>query len=114
MVLENSIQYASGHVQLVSASPRKVSFSSVKLAHYIKKKKKPSSAVTLLWQNLVLFSRASLSHEYKDNRTLYREPINQLALTASVQEMHLFSSMKTQFLLVAILHTVKVNFSCGN
>lgn len=77
-------------------------------------KKKLSSAVTLLWQNLVLFSRASLSHECKDNSTLYREPINQLALTASVQEMHLFSSMKTQFLLVAILHTVKVNFSCGN
>lgn len=80
----------------------------------LKNRTRPSPAVRLLWQNLVLFSRASLSHECKDNSALYREPINQLAVTASVQEMHLFSSMKTQFLLVAILHTVKVNFSCGN
>lgn len=55
-----------------------------------------------------------MSQEHKDNSTLYREPINQLALAARVQEMHLFSWMKTQFLLVAILHTVKFNFSRGN
>lgn len=78
------------------------------------KKGRCASTVILMWQNLALFWRTSLSQEYKDNSTRYRKPINQLALTARVQEMHLFSSIKTQLLLVTILHTVKVNFSRGN
>ena len=43
-----------------------------------------------MWQNLALLWRAPMSSEYKDNSILCRGPINQLALTVTVQEMYLF------------------------
>lgn len=47
---------------------------------------KISLVVMTVGENTVFFRTASASHVYKDNRGLLREPINQLALTVTVQQ----------------------------